>query len=76
MSEPENTITEQILQLIQIASNQTAVNELNDLDEDINWHNVIYVKRHPILRNTQLAIGVYGLFESMFYFYLSYDVNY
>ena len=74
MSEPESTITEQILQLIQLASNQTVVNELNELDEDINWQNVIFVKRHPILRNTQLVIGVYGLLESMFYFYLSYDV--
>lgn len=44
-------------------------------DEDIDWTNIFFVTRHPIIGNFQLAIAFYGLFESLFYFYLCYNVT-
>lgn len=46
----------------------------NDLDGVINWQNIFFVRRDPIIRNIQLIIAIYGLLESCFYFYLSYNV--
>jgi hypothetical protein len=48
---------------------------LIDSSDDINWHNILFVKRHPFVRYTQLVIACYGLVESLFYFYLNYNVS-
>jgi hypothetical protein len=53
----------------------TNLYDSTDIDE-INWHNIIYVKRHPVVKNMQLTFAVFGLAESIFYFYLSYSVSF
>jgi hypothetical protein len=55
-----------------VGNNMTSAYEI-DYDE-INWHNIIYVKRHPVVKTMQLVFAVFGLIESLFYFYLSYSV--
>lgn len=41
---------------------------------EINWQNIVFVRRHPIVRYLQLIFAVYGFFETFFYFYLCYNV--
>lgn len=42
---------------------------------EINWQNIVFVRRHPIVRYLQLVFAVYGFFETFFYFYLCYNVS-
>ena len=51
-----------------------ALAHAQDASDDIDWNQIFFVRRHPIIRYSQLFIAVYGLVESLFYFYLSYNV--
>ena len=36
--------------------------------------NLVFENRHPLIRYSQLLLAIYGLFETIFYLYLDYDV--
>ncbi|CAF0855636.1 unnamed protein product, partial [Brachionus calyciflorus] len=59
--------------LIDSLENSTDLTNYSDL---IDWNNVFFVRRDPIIRNIQLIIAVYGLGEAIFYFYLCYNGNF
>jgi hypothetical protein len=40
-----------------------------------NWKHIIFVERDPIIEYSQLFIAIYGLFETLFYLYLTYNGN-
>lgn len=55
---------------------QNLTDLLNKSDSNtIYWTNIFFIKRDPIIRNIQLAIAIYGLCETIFYFYLCYNVT-
>ena len=57
---------------------ESRIQDLNDTMEDrggdVLWENIFFVKRHPYVQKAQLSIAIYGLFETIFYFVLTYNV--
>ena len=59
-------------------SSHTLLNGTHDTTDsnDLNWHNIFFIKRESFVRYLQLVIAVYGLFETFFYFFLTYNVSF
>jgi hypothetical protein len=54
-----------------LTSNSNTASENN-----IIWLNLLLEIRYPLIRYSQLILAAYGLFETIFYLYLYYDVSF